>query len=304
MAISRRCCPISPTRRLKLQLFYETKSNLKKEHVRLLHAAGVTMIQPGIESLSDPILKLMKKGVSATQNIQLLKWCKELGVEVRWNLLWGFAGEPPAEYARMAALVPRLTHLSPPWVTRLRLDRFSPNFAEADRLGFTSVRPLGSYHHVYGLPEPVLANLAYYFAYDYRDPQEPELYTAPLLRELGRWRRIHAFCDLFFVDLGGYLLVWDLRTDLKGSTSPATVLEGLDRCLYLACDAASDLDSLVDLANREGGGPHAVADIAGRLEQLVRAGLIMQSGRRYLALAIPLGDTVRRLPSPIVSTGL
>src|SRR5262249_731797 len=50
-------------------LFYETKSNLKKEQVRQLKAAGVATIQPGIESLSDEVLGLMRKGVSAAQNI-------------------------------------------------------------------------------------------------------------------------------------------------------------------------------------------------------------------------------------------
>src|SRR5262249_20771184 len=93
-----------------LRLFYEVKANLRKEHVRLLRDAGVRDIQPGIESLSDGVLRLMRKGVSALQNIQLLKWCVELGVHPVWNVLWGFPGEDPAEYIRMARLVPLLTH--------------------------------------------------------------------------------------------------------------------------------------------------------------------------------------------------
>jgi radical SAM superfamily enzyme YgiQ (UPF0313 family) len=34
--------------RLKIELFYETKANLKKDQIRLLRDAGVTRIQPGI----------------------------------------------------------------------------------------------------------------------------------------------------------------------------------------------------------------------------------------------------------------
>ena len=56
----------------------------------------------------------MRKGVSGLQNIQLLKWCKELGVKPKWNLLFGFPGEPADEYARMAELAPLLSHLPPP----------------------------------------------------------------------------------------------------------------------------------------------------------------------------------------------
>jgi ribosomal peptide maturation radical SAM protein 1 len=96
------------------QLFYEVKANLRKEQLRALRDAGVRHIQPGIESFSDPVLKLMRKGTTGLQNIQLLKWCRELGIEVGWNLIWGLPGEPPEEYARLAELVPLLAHLPPP----------------------------------------------------------------------------------------------------------------------------------------------------------------------------------------------
>ena len=99
-------------------VFWETKSSLKKEQVRLLADAGVTRIQPGIESLSDAVLKLMRKGVTAFQNVQLLKWCRELGVTPYWNLLWGF----PDELARgvRADGAPRPAPLAPrPAVGRL-----------------------------------------------------------------------------------------------------------------------------------------------------------------------------------------
>ena len=78
----------------------------------------------------------MRKGVSGLQNIQLLKWCKELGVGPSWNLLFGFPGESADAYARMAKAVPFLTHLPPPGtISLIRLDRFSPNFFDAEKLG-------------------------------------------------------------------------------------------------------------------------------------------------------------------------
>jgi ribosomal peptide maturation radical SAM protein 1 len=109
-----------------LSLFYETKANVRKDHVRLLRESGVDRIQPGIESLSTPILRFMRKGVTAFQNVQLLKWCAEYGLRVFWNVIYGFPGEPPEEYARMATIVPALEHLSPPSLGPLVLDRFSP----------------------------------------------------------------------------------------------------------------------------------------------------------------------------------
>src|SRR5579872_2764363 len=88
--------------KLGLELFFEVKANLKKEQLRMLRDAGARSLQPGVESLSTSVLSVMDKGVRGLQNVQLLKWCKELGIVPRWNLLWGFPGEPEAEYARMA----------------------------------------------------------------------------------------------------------------------------------------------------------------------------------------------------------
>ncbi|MCX6699133.1 MAG: RiPP maturation radical SAM C-methyltransferase, partial [Methanomicrobiales archaeon] len=46
-------------------LFWEVKASLNREQVLLLAHAGVTKIQPGIESFSDSILRLMCKGTIA-----------------------------------------------------------------------------------------------------------------------------------------------------------------------------------------------------------------------------------------------
>ena len=44
------------------EMFFEVKANLRKERLMALRDAGITRLQPGIESLSNPVLKLMKKG--------------------------------------------------------------------------------------------------------------------------------------------------------------------------------------------------------------------------------------------------
>src|SRR5262249_12991438 len=72
-------------------------NNLCREQVRLAREAGIQQIQPGIESLSSNVLRLMRKDVSAMQNIQLLRWCAEYEVEPSWNLIAGFPGEDPAD---------------------------------------------------------------------------------------------------------------------------------------------------------------------------------------------------------------
>jgi ribosomal peptide maturation radical SAM protein 1 len=280
--------PALAAQRPAVSMFYEVKSNLKKQQVRMLRDGGIRTIQPGIESFSDPVLRLMRKGVSALQNIQLLKWCKELTVEPTWNLLWGFPGEPPEEYERMARLVPLLSHLPPPVSHGLiRLDRFSPNFDQAERLGFADVRPLPPYRYVYPLPDEALANLACFFTFRYREDRDVGGYVAGLVKRLRAWCRHAQGEDLFSVDSGECLLVWDLR---RASRAPLTVLRGADRILYQCCDGACDLRELGQALERSAQGSWPAAAIAQRLEPLVERGLLIRDATRYLALAIPLGE--------------
>jgi ribosomal peptide maturation radical SAM protein 1 len=291
MAYFKDFLPELAERRLGVDLFYETKSNLKKEQVRLLRRAGVRRIQPGIESFSDSVLKLMRKGVTGLQNIQLLKWCKEVGVEPHWNFIWGFPGEDAAEYTRMARLVPQLMHLAPPvGFSDIRLDRFSPNFFEAERLGFEKVVPLPSYRFLYpALTGEARANLAYFFGFAYREPRDVDGYVQPLVKALRAWARTagRGDTDLFSVDAGGRLLVWDLR---PAAREPLTVLRGLDRLLYLVCDAATDLRNLGEAIGARGMGAATVEEVEDHLGRLVDAGLVIREGTRFLALAVPLGE--------------
>lgn len=280
--------PELATRRINLHLFYEVKSNLKKEQVRLLRDAGIGVIQPGIESLSTPILALMRKGVTRLQNIQLLKWCKEYGVKAQWNLLWGFPGERPEEYASMAELVPLLTHLSPPeTMGRLRLDRFSPYFNNPEQFGITDMEPYPTYRHVYPFPAPVLSNLAYYFSFQCRESLTGESYTAPLAEQVRAWQEGHEQSDLFFKEMDSYILVFDLRPTAR---ERLTVLTGIQKFLYTACDTTQTVRALSQSASRMMGREVPASEVEEAAAPLLALGLLTREGNSLLSLAVPLGE--------------
>lgn len=146
-----------------VSIFYEQKANLSRERLIALKSAGVHMIQPGIEALSTDLLKLMRKGVSASQNLNLLRHARGVGVSVIWNLLWGFAGETLRAYEETSALLQSITHLQPPggfWP--VMIDRFSPYFTEPERFDIHDVHPLPGYADFLPLGAPV-EELAYHF---------------------------------------------------------------------------------------------------------------------------------------------
>jgi ribosomal peptide maturation radical SAM protein 1 len=268
-------------RRLKLNLFYEMKANLTKEQVCQLRDAGISEIQPGIESLSDSVLKLMRKGITGFQNIQLLKWCKEAGIRPMWNLLWGFPGENAEEYARMAGLVPLLTHLAPPCEGMpICLYRFSPNFDEGKAMGFTNIRPSAAYDWIYPFDSQIVSNMCYYFDYDYQDPRDVPGYTSELATRIAEWKDAYDGSELFYVDRGAQLLIWDFR---PVASKALTVVEGLRRMLYLECDRVS---SIARLARQYGNGDASIPMMEAELRPLLESGLMIRNGDRVLSLAV------------------
>ncbi len=274
-------------RKLGLDLFFEVKANLKKEQLRQLRAAGVTIIQPGIESLSDEVLQIMRKGVKALQNIQLLKWCKEIGITPEWNILWGFPGESPQEYFRLAKMLPLLAHLQPPnYALSMRLDRFSPNFNQHAELGFKDLKPFPAYSYVYPLPPESVANLAYYFTFEYAEPRDVESYVRPVAEEVARWKQAYETSDLFMLEQSERLLLWDSRPTAKRRL---TALTDKEKFLYLACDQVSTARQIADAWSKHSGWPFNQTnqeDIRQTLDEFVEAGLMLRQGDSYLALAV------------------
>jgi ribosomal peptide maturation radical SAM protein 1 len=150
-----------------LRLFYEVKANLTLANVVALKAAGVVAVQPGIEALSSSLLRRMDKGVTARQNIALLRYARSAELSLFWNLLYGFPNDQLWEYEQTLALIPLLRHLEPPSsVHRLSIDRFSPFFKSPEKYGLHNVRPAEGYDCV--VPEGAdVAKLAYHFIADY-----------------------------------------------------------------------------------------------------------------------------------------
>lgn len=145
-------------------IFYEVKLPLSRQDLRAMAAAGVTVVQPGVEALASSTLKLMGKGTTAFHNLQFLKNCDDFGIQPEWNLLIGFPGEDPAVYRKYVEELPDLIHLVPPHgVYMVRFDRFSPYFKRSEEYGL-DLNPVDYYPLTYPFGASALDDLAYFFA--------------------------------------------------------------------------------------------------------------------------------------------
>lgn len=268
-----------------LDLFYEIKSNVQHSHICTLSAAGVRQIQPGIESLSTPILKLMKKGVSALQNIRLLRWCEEEGIKVYWNLLYGFPGEPVDQYQAMADLALSLVHLQPPILARLQLQRFSPYFDKAHEYGLKNEGPVFHYAFAYPCASSELFDLAYDFDYRYANHPDPETYVAPLRAALDAWRSEYSAQQPSLICKRGpdFVKLIDRRW---GAAPQEFVLEHREAEVYLACEDGASIDQVMRrLENGARGKRPDKKQVLDFLGLLHAARLVYREGDMYLGLA-------------------
>jgi hypothetical protein len=249
--------------------------------VALLAAAGVHRVQPGLESMSDHVLKLMRKGTTTLQNVQLLKWCREYGVRAEWNLLYGFPGERPEDYEAIDRLLDAIWFLDPPGgYGPVRLDRFSPYHADPAGHGMVNVRPMGPYRYLYPFATDALMRIAYYFDYDHADGRDPLSYAGRVVDRVRDWIDDGDRGGLWQIDAGdGELVLLDERGDRTRSLR----LRGAAARAYDACDGIQSLSALMRRPELEGVSPAVLGAI---LDRFVAEGMMLRSGRRYLALAV------------------
>jgi ribosomal peptide maturation radical SAM protein 1 len=266
-------------------IFYEVKANLGRHDVHLLQRAGVAALQPGIESLSTHILRLMQKGTTAIQNVNLLRWAQYYGIATHWNILLGFPGETEADYEQQTRLAGQLVHLGAPGgFVRIGLERFSPYFENPDvfRVRGGGARPEAGYTHTY--PASVdLDRAAYHFAGELEGSLTDEAYE-PLLRVVRAWHdRWHQGQppSLTFWWSPGQLHVEDRRNALTAGTYQ---FEDPFAAMYVACSDQPVNASVVRSRLRLDASDF---DVEAALDEFCRCGLMMRDGANFLALALP-----------------
>lgn len=264
------------------QIFYEVKANLTRAQVKGLAAAGITQLQPGLESLSSNVLRLMNKGVRAAQNVNLLRWAKYYGIGVTWNILWGFPGELAEDYAAQATAIPHLVHLQPPAsADRVWLERFSPLFTQQARFPMRSREPEASYQWVY--PSTVdIERVAYFFDYELDGALEDAAYAA-VRDAVALWR--HAWeADsppiLVYRSAQAFLQIYDGRPERQG------IYTFHDRlaAIYLAC---VDRPRTAAAVHRELGLDLPVSAVANAFQRFAERGLMFVDNDLAVALALP-----------------
>ncbi|WP_019887080.1 RiPP maturation radical SAM C-methyltransferase [Streptomyces purpureus] len=267
--------------------FFEVKANLGPRELGEMRAAGVTMVQPGIESLSTGALRLLRKGATGFHNLRFLVLCQELGIDAQWNLLSAMPDELPEMLEEQLRLIPFITHLAPPsTVSKVRVDRYSPYFEKPDDFGIELRGPEKKYRFVHAGTGLDRTALAYSFEHEQvTGARTDEAQMLTLRRRLGArvglWKKLHGQSRFSFRYGPGITVLHDYRPHVGTGRH---VLRGADDQLFRSLVHGGRLMQAVAQAG----------EMAGRSEERVHEtlrdwagrGWIHLEGRRGLVLAV------------------
>lgn len=253
-----------------LDLFYQTKSNLSRRKLAQARFAGITRLQPGIESFDSGILARMRKGAKGIDQVRCIKLLTEAEMDSIYGILWGSVGDRSDEYEAQRRLLPSLAHMVPPaYVTPVLFERFSPYHESPSGHGIRLVPR--EMDEILAPPEkaPFLPELSETFSVVYEDAEEEAAAAAaravvPQLEQtVAKWQERGAECT-YWVELDGRS---GRMHDTRGGRSTDASLSELECQVLCSCEIPQRREALMETltARWPSAQPTDLAEVVDRL---------------------------------------
>lgn len=153
-----------------IRIHYEVRPSLSRAQLKQMHHGGLFSIQPGVESLSTHLLKLMKKHTTGMRNLELIKWCTYYGINNLYNILARFPGETLEDYKIQSQIMPKIHHWQAPWaIAKARADRGSPMYTDPATQSIERLVPSPCYNYLFPKDRFNLQRVSYYFEHEMGD---------------------------------------------------------------------------------------------------------------------------------------
>jgi len=168
---------------------YEVRSDLAASDLHALCHGGVTWLQPGIESLSTATLKVMRKGITAFNNVRFLKACTRYPVTLEWNLLMGTPGESEKVYEKYLLDLPLMMHLPPPTgAFSIMFVKYSDYYNHQDE-HHLALQPQEFYAYIFPFSHEDIERVAYRYVDTNKNPDWLDAWLDRLNALIRCWRQ-------------------------------------------------------------------------------------------------------------------
>ena len=276
-------------RRVRIPAWMELRVHHPEQFWTKLSLAGVSRIQVGLEALSPPLLKAMRKGTRVIANLRVQKYLAELGIQSLGMLITHHPRSTFEDVVETTRVLRATVHFQQPELSRFRLAAGSPLYRELTPEQRRELKPLRGIDTPASLrPWAVEADFCMPAVWE-----RPEVDDA--WDELARW------WDRFRVvetAARSELVVTECSDDglwlqgRRGASHFEHIYDGRYAKIYLTCHHGASLEKLssaVDL-------PEAFIEPAVR--QLVDDGVLLAVDGQFLSLACrPRDELVRSVHS-------
>ena len=268
-----------------VRLFGEIRATMPEEDLRNMKAAGMQEVQIGIEALSTRLLKKLKKGTTAIQNIEIMKHCEMLGIHNASNLIVYFPGSDPDDVAETLRNLEFTYPFRPLRLVHFWLGLGSAVWQEPEAFGIKAIFNHPNYRCLF--PPDVVRSMRFIIQAYRGDLGYQRRLWAPVKRKLKFWKKMYAKLHqgekheniLSFRDGRYFLIIRQKRWEGEPMTHR---LEGTSRAVYLFCQKHRTIKHIV---NRF---PSTPADrIELFLKMMTEKQLMFREDDRYLSLAVP-----------------
>ena len=262
-----------------IRLHYEVRPSLSRAQLKLMRKGGLFSIQPGVESLSTHILKLMRKHTTGMRNLELIKWSTYYGINNLYNILLRFPGETIEDYRAQCEVIAKIHHLQAPWaIAKARADRGSPMYTEPETQSVTRLVPSACYDYLFPKDRFNLNRVSYYFEHEMgntlSDAEYEEIFDAVGIWQYRWQQRPKPYLR--------YRKAWNtiLIEDGRNCSPHVTSYSDHYAQLYEYCN---DARSAKEIATEFDGAPWLEA----ALEEFVARDFMVHLDNRYLSIALP-----------------
>lgn len=261
------------------RIHYEIRPSLTRTQLKQMRMGGLFSVQPGVESFSTHLLKVMKKHTTGMRNLELIKWCTYYGINNLYNILVRFPGETVEDYRLHSEIIPKIVHWQAPWaIAQARADRGSPMYTDPESQSITSMVPSACYDYLFPKELFNLQRVSYYFDHQMENTLSESQYDELFGIVDGwqqRWRqRPRPF--LTYRKAMATMLIDDGR---NGSVK-TTTYSGDAVALYEYC---ADAHSGKEIAAKFAGAGWTEA----ALTEFIERDFMIHLDGRYLSLALP-----------------
>lgn len=262
-----------------IRIHYEVRPSISRSQLKEMRRGGLFSVQPGVESLSTHILKIMRKHTTGMRNLELIKWCTYYGIHNFYNILVRFPGETVEDYRIQSDVIAKIAHLQPPYaIVKARADRGSPMFFEPEAQSISNLRPAACYDYIFPKNRFNLERVSYYFDHHMDNTVTDDQYTE-IFGLVARWQESWDESSRPFLRYRKSLATIAID-DGRGPRSRSYTYSDGAASLYEYCaDARSAGDIETRFKSEEW--------VESALSEFVERDLIIFLDGRYLSLALP-----------------